>query len=126
MNEPKLVECSFLVPVTDSRHRRMIPHVQDSLLNFFGGYSISEGLIQGAWKNHLGNVIHDTLRHFTIALPEKEIDKLRGILRIVCRQFGQDCVYFSVRGEVEFVSPSKVDPLKELHDNAAEILSKMD
>jgi hypothetical protein len=108
-NVDERIECSFLIPVTESKHRRMIPHVQSALLDAFGGYSMSEGLIQGAWKNDKGIRVNDTLRHFTVALHPAKVGDLRGILRVVCKQFEQDCVYFSVQGNVEFVA--KIVPL---------------
>jgi len=47
--------------------------------------------------------VHDRSYRFEVALPRKQVAKLRALLRDACRVFAQKCIYLSVAGYVEFV-----------------------
>jgi len=98
------VECSFLVPITDAWMANRIPIVRDILLEAFGGYSEDLGDVRGQWKDSDGNVHSDQSVRFHCAVNNCAVHKLRSIVRDVCREFDQQCIYFSVAGRVEFVA----------------------
>lgn len=98
------VECVFLVPITDAWMLNRIPIVEDALLESFGGFSMDNSTVKGQWKDSDGNVHADSSRRFTCAVNACQISKLRSIVRDVCREFDQQCIYFSVAGRVEFVA----------------------
>jgi hypothetical protein len=50
-----------------------------------------------------GEQVWDESRKYFVAVPGRQVDQLRGLLRQACGQFGQKCIYLSVAGRVEFV-----------------------
>lgn len=104
-NADDVVECSFLVPITEQWQRTRLASgiVASMLLESFGGMSIDSHDVSGIWKNDKGEYVHDTTRRVLCAVPYSRVDELRAIVRQLCAAFGQDCIYFNVAGKVEFV-----------------------
>ena len=62
------------------------------------------GLVEGVYKDPVtGQPVLDKSRRYVVALPQRELDRLRGYLREVGAVFKQKVVYLSVAGNVEFV-----------------------
>jgi hypothetical protein len=113
----RLVECSFLIPILRNSDRN--PHqprcwsfLQDELLATFAGFTGPRKVFafksaesgQGAWRDANDGIVEDESRSYTIAVPIHKVAELRSILGRTAEMFDQECIYFSVRGEVEFVS----------------------
>jgi len=54
-----------------------------------------------------GQRVQDQSRRYLVALPRKDVEKLREVLREACVVFQQKAIYLSVAGEVEFVTGTR-------------------
>src|SRR5262245_21443998 len=106
----RVVECSFLVPIVGDTDRK--PHspiawrlLHDALHSSFQGLSGPERfmlardveLVPGSYTEEAtGKQVHDESRRYTVAIPEAQVDVLRGLLRKAANTFDQKCVYLSV------------------------------
>jgi hypothetical protein len=112
MPKAKLVECQFLVPLrrdaeisdgklVDTRDWRWL---QEKLLEQFGGWGMMSDSFEGAWRSGVsGKESRDFSKRYFVALSKSEVQALREILKLACIRFGQQCIYLSVAGMVEFV-----------------------
>jgi hypothetical protein len=70
----------------------------------FEGWSRDPGLVEGVYRDpDIGQPVLDKSRRYVVALPQRELDRLRRSLREVGAVFKQKIVYLSVAGKVEFV-----------------------
>ena len=70
----------------------------------FAGWSRTPGLVEGVYKDpDTGRPVSDKSRRYVVALPHRELDRLRRYLREVGAVFKQKIIYLSVAGQVEFV-----------------------
>lgn len=102
-----IIECAFLVPITEARHQSKIHIVRKMLLETFGGFSQDSQAVHGVWKNPAGLVISDVSYRFVCAVRRDCIGKLRDIVSKLCAAFDQECMYFNVAGRVEFIERGK-------------------
>jgi hypothetical protein len=123
----RVVECSFLVPIVGDSDRKVHSPVvwrllQDAIHVLFKGLSGPERfllvrdveLVPGSYTEEAtGNRIHDESRRYTVAIPEGQLEILRGLLRKAARTFDQKCIYLSVAGAVEFVTATSEDTYLE-------------
>src|SRR5690242_6325501 len=109
--EMPLIECSFLIPIRRDRnltHRRVHRVSAWSWLEKelfeFGGASRSTALYEGWYVDpDTALPVRDRSRKYVIALPRKQLGRLRAVLREARGVFQQKCIYLSVAGNVEFV-----------------------
>jgi hypothetical protein len=74
------------------------------LYHMFAGWSRAPGLVEGVYKDpNTGQPVADKSRRYVVALPHRELDRLRRYLREVGVVFKQKVIYLSVAGQVEFV-----------------------
>lgn len=120
---PRIIECSFLVPIRRNSNRRrhrpmMWALLTNALRRTFGGFSGPRRIfafrgidtVAGEWTDsRTGRTVKDQSRQFVVALPEEKLDDLRALLRKAAHSFDQEEIYLSVRGEVEFVKPGPKD-----------------
>ena len=68
------------------------------------GWSRDPGLVEGVYKDpDTGQPVSDKSRRYVLALPQRELNRLRRYLQEVGGVFKQKIVYLSVAGKVEFV-----------------------
>lgn len=111
MAKARLVECGFYIPIHRDKHLSdgqehladAWEWLDDSLYDF-GGATRSGSLYIGFYHDRdTKERVHDRSYRFEVALPRKQVAKLRALLREACRVFEQKCIYLSVAGHVEFV-----------------------
>jgi len=114
MRRDALIECWFLIPIRrDSHLSDGEPHtidtwtwLDDELFARFDGGTLAPGLYTGFYRDpDTGGRVDDSSRKFIVALKRRQLRELRDLLRIACGVFQQKCIYLSVSGSVEFVSP---------------------
>ncbi len=106
-----LLECSFLIPIRRDRnlsdgrpHTREAWNWLDDQLYEFEGATRANQLYEGWYRDSgTGKAVRDRSRKYYVALARSEVERLRSLLREVCRVFRQKCIYLSVAGHVEFV-----------------------
>ena len=103
--DAKLCPCEFLIPVafndgTPIPAATMIQILQ-SLDRQFGGYT-RLGPRQGSWHGQ-----EELMIAFEVSVPEKEIPRVRRVVRIIGRDLKQEKMYFKVGSpNVELLDPS--------------------
>lgn len=114
----RLVDCRFLVPLVRDSDRR--PHTRKlweelrrALLRIFGGFTGPEGPIPGAWRSRSGRTIHDSSRRYSVAVSPDRIDELRELVRRVATSFDQECIFFVVGADAEFVEADPSTGIEE-------------
>jgi len=123
----RVLECSFLVPILRDSKRDSKPEshdpilwrlLDDALREAFTGRSgprrifayRTEELIPGDYSEpDTGRRVEDESRLYTVAIPTREIDRLRVILRTVANSFDQQSIYLSVAGVVEYIEATEED-----------------
>ena len=112
MEQEQLVEAAFLIPIREDRdvgNGRLHPYTRwqrltRDLYHMFEGWSRAPGLVEGVYKDpDTGQPVSDKSRRYVVALPHRELDRLRRYLREVGAVFKQKVIYLSVAGQVEFV-----------------------
>jgi hypothetical protein len=70
----------------------------------FGGATRDTGLYEGWYVDpDTREPVKDSSRRYMVALPRKQLESLRALLRQACEVFQQKCIYLSIAGQVEFV-----------------------
>jgi hypothetical protein len=106
-----LVECAFYILIHRDKHLSdgEVHEPQawewlDDALYEFGGATRSLALNEGFCRDpDTGQRVYDRSRRYEVALPRRQVAKLRALLRDACGLFAQKCIYLSVGGSVEFV-----------------------
>jgi len=113
----QLIACNFFIPMVRNSDRQ--PHrpliwreFEDLLKDNFDGHSGPDGLwhiyrsdkpIPGTYKNKKGERVDDLCSLYKIALPIKDVSKLRNILKEARSLFDQECIYLEIVPYVEFI-----------------------
>ncbi|HEY2412919.1 MAG TPA: hypothetical protein VGI40_11785 [Pirellulaceae bacterium] len=106
------VECSFLIPVCrDANLSDGSPHLRaawqwldSELFDRFGGRTKAPGEYHGFYRDpDTEEQVADESIRFFVAVPKKDMNKLRSLLEGACVIFAQKCIYLSIAGKVEFV-----------------------
>jgi hypothetical protein len=114
---PKLQECSFLIPLRRDRnlsdgkkHKPAAWAWLESQLFQFGGGARAREMIAGWYEDPdtQERVWDDSWKYF-VALPRRQVRRLRALLVEACEVFQQKCIYLSVAGYVEFVGRRRRD-----------------
>jgi hypothetical protein len=112
MEQEQLVEAAFLIPIREDRdvgNGRLHPYTRwqrltRDLYHMFAGWSRTPGLVEGVYKDpDTSQPVADKSRRYVVALPHRELDRLRHYLQEVGAVFRQKVIYLSVAGQVEFV-----------------------
>jgi hypothetical protein len=106
-----LVECGFLIPIhrdtnlSDGQlHGAEAWEWLEDQLNEFGGASRSTELYRGWYVDpDTKERIEDLSHRYEVAVPRRQVRRLRALLRRACLIFQQNQIYLSVAGMVEFV-----------------------
>jgi hypothetical protein len=105
------VACGFYIPIhRDKNLSDGQPHLPEAWewledrLYEFGGGSRSTALHVGWYVDpDTEERVHDESVRYEVALPGRQVRKLRALLREACGIFQQKSIYLSVAGSVEFV-----------------------
>jgi hypothetical protein len=77
----------------------------------FGGAMRSGELCEGWYIDpDTKEEVEDRSQRYFVALPERDVAKLRSLLEEACEVFQQKCIYLSIAGRVEFVRRRHDDP----------------
>ncbi|MBL8826599.1 MAG: hypothetical protein JNM18_06400 [Planctomycetaceae bacterium] len=115
MGVTSVLECSFFVPLTrdinladGAAHETTVwDWLDNELFERFGGGTIAPGTYRGFYTDpDTQQRVGDESYRYIVAVPISELDNLRKLLQAVCVLFAQKCIYLSVSGHVEFISPS--------------------
>lgn len=106
-----ILECSFLIPIRRDRdlsdgkqHSRLAWQWLEDRLFDFGGATRATSLFEGWYRDpDTDEPVRDRSRKYIVALPRKDVERLRSILSEACAVFQQKCIYLSVAGKVEFI-----------------------
>jgi hypothetical protein len=121
MNEHP-VQCEFFVPIARNSDkqphqpiawtvlgneiRRVFPAGHSGPETFYRG----DALVPGEYEDNPGEPpIKDTSRRYLLAIPANKVDELRQLLRKAANTFDQKAMYLSIKGDVEFITPSESD-----------------
>jgi len=108
----RVLECSFRIPSRrDAEVSDGNPHDAETwewlggrLYALFHGKTIAPGWYEGTWESpRTGQPVSDRSRKYIVAVPEKQVATLRQLLVEACGMFGQQMLYLSVAGVVEFI-----------------------
>lgn len=116
------VQCEFFVPIVRNSDkqphqpmawillgneiRRAFPAGHSGPETFYRG----DALVPGEYEDNPGEPpIEDASRRYLLAIPANKVDDLRQILRKAANTFDQLAMYLSVKGDVEFITPSESD-----------------
>jgi hypothetical protein len=111
-----LVECSFFIPLRrDANLSDGAPHppeawdwLDNELYDRFKGGTMAPGQYRGSYEDpDTGDRVADDSLRFIVAVPKKEVARLRTLLGAACVIFAQKCIYLSVAGKVEFVEAAR-------------------
>ncbi len=62
------------------------------------------GLYRGCYTDpHSQQRVDDESYKFIVAVPQSTLDRLRDLLRQVCVDFAQKCIYLNIASQVEFI-----------------------
>ncbi len=107
-----LVECSFFIPLRrDANLSDGASHLQEAwewldneLWDRFHGRTMAPGKYHGFYQDpDTGQRVADESYRYVVAVPKRELNRLRSLLSAACVVFAQKCIYLSVGGKVEFV-----------------------
>jgi hypothetical protein len=74
-----------------------------ALSDFQGGARAKDPLHGFYTDPDTGKRVWDWSKKYFVALPRRELDSLRSLLRLACVVFQQKSIYLSIAGNVEFV-----------------------
>ena len=67
-----------------------------------GGYTSTSG--EGGWKNDKGVLTREPILIVDISISDnRQVDALRTLAGTICEDLEQDCVFFQIDNEVEYV-----------------------
>lgn len=114
-----LLECTFLIPVRrDAKFSDGQAHdpavwdwLDQRLFDLFEGGTLDRGLKAGFYRDpDTHERVEDESYKFTVALPRRDLSRLRSLLRRACVVFAQKCIYLSIAGHVEFIEAKIQNP----------------
>lgn len=128
MQESSWPVCVFLIPVVRDSDRKPHPPVlwrqlQDALLGIFGAMTGPETVVYyrtaepvpGAWSPGAGEEpVEDQSRRYSVAIPDDQLDELRGLLRRAGNSFDQRVMYLEVAGYAELLEVRPEDGFLEV------------
>lgn len=106
-----LIACDVIIPTVPGRTRlpwapNKLPDWESATAYLLGGISpIALGVV-GKWRNPAVSarkgIVPDPQNRYKIVVSDSRVDELREFLRFTCVHFEQECLYFTVAGNVEF------------------------
>jgi hypothetical protein len=111
MARKPLLECVFYLPIHRDKnlsdgqlHSAEAWEWLEGELYAFGGATKATQLFAGWYIDRdTKERVDDLSWRYEVALPRRQLRRLRAVLRKACVVFQQKCIYLSVAGLVEFV-----------------------
>jgi hypothetical protein len=107
-----MIACEVVIPTVSGRtrlpwHPNKLPDWETATAYLFGGISpIAIGVV-GKWRKPAAppgmGIVPDPQNRYEVAVESARIAELREFLRFTCAHFEQECLYFNVSGNVEFL-----------------------
>jgi hypothetical protein len=106
------VACEVVIPTVSGRTRlpwtpNKLPNWEAACAYLFGGISPLAIGVVGQWRNPAAppgqGLIPDPQNRYEIAVDAARVDDLRSFMRFTCAHFEQECLYFKVGVNVEFL-----------------------
>lgn len=94
---------NFLLPSLKLRQRELQREVEDTLLEKFGGFTVTSGAISGYWLDEHGDPMYGEHQEYKVAVRERA-DELKSYLAELCRKLDEDCIYLEVGDSAYFIS----------------------
>ena len=69
----------------------------------FGGWTVLNAAVEGAWIAPDGKRIKDTSKEYVVDVEEERLDEVRELMAQVAVSFSQQCIRVVIRGEVEYI-----------------------
>lgn len=113
-----MLEATFLIPLRrdaessdgKTHSRKMWRWLERELYLRFSGITRAPGECTGFWQSPKTRAaIVDRSRMYLVALPRHQLQELRSFLAVVGYLFGQQSLYLSVAGHVEFIKAEEND-----------------
>jgi hypothetical protein len=95
-------ECSFLIPLRRDKllldgklhTRKTWEWLKSELLTRFEGFTFARQAYPGKYiDRYVRRPVADESRKFFVAIPLKQLDELRELLRVACNKFKQKWIY---------------------------------
>lgn len=88
-------------------HSNKVPDWEKAVGRLFGGISPLALGVTGLWRNPASppghGLIPDPQNRYEIAVDQGRVEELREFSRFTCVHFDQECLYFKVGVNVEFL-----------------------
>jgi hypothetical protein len=107
-----LIACEIVIPLVSGSTRvpwgpNKVPDWETACAHLFGGISpIAVGVV-GKWRNPAApaghGIVPDPQNRYEIAIDAGRVAELREFARFACAHFEQECLYFKVGVNVEFL-----------------------
>jgi len=108
----KCVQTSFLIPLHEDKHigngrlhsATRWDHFHRKLYAAFGAWTLAPGNYKGSYKDpDTGREVSDLSRKYFIAVPKKNLKRLKDFLKEEGAIFRQKYIYFEAAGKVELL-----------------------
>lgn len=108
----KFVQTSFLIPLHEDKYignGRLHPatrwtQFQGKLYTTFDAWGLAPGCYKGSYKNpDTGLEVSDLSRKYILAVPKRDLKKLKILLKKEGVIFRQKYIYFEAAGKVELL-----------------------
>jgi hypothetical protein len=107
-----MIACEVIIPLVSGRtrapwHPNKIPDWEEAVACLFGGISPLAVGVVGKWRNPNAppgqGIVPDPQNRYEVAVDDDRVDELREFMRFTCVHFQQECLYFKIIGNVEFL-----------------------
>ncbi len=112
LKKTKFIQTSFLIPLHEDKdigNGRLHPETrwkqfQRKLYNAFGAWTLAPGNYKGSYEDpETGLEVSDLSRKFILAVPKKDLKRLRDFFKKEGAIFRQKYIYFEAAGKVELL-----------------------
>jgi hypothetical protein len=94
---------NFLLPSLKLRQRELQREVEDTLLEKYGGFTVTAGSISGYWLDENGDPVYGEHQEYKVAVRDRA-EELKAYLAELAGKLGEDCIYLEVGDEAMFIS----------------------
>lgn len=108
----KLIQISFLIPLCEDKdigNGKLHPttrwtRFQRKLYAAFGAWTLAPGSYKGGYKDpDTGIEVKELSQKYILAVPKKDLKRLKNLLKEEAVFFRQKCIYFETAGKVELL-----------------------
>lgn len=96
---------NFLLPSLKLKERDLHRELEDTLLQKYGGYTVTSGTISGYWLDDRGDPVYGEHLEYKVAVCDRA-DELKAYLAHLAAKLGEQYIYLEVGDEAMFISRS--------------------